>query len=383
MYDLLISANRVFCSATGQDGLAAVAVIRDRIVAVGPEVGGSARETLHFPDGLLLPGLVDLHAHPDRGASKYGIDPDRELLPFGTTTVLSQGDAGADHWEQYLRETIQPSQTRVRLALNLARHGEAVPGPAFGMLEAADVEACVATIQHADASDPTGRCASIWGIATNASVASCGDTDPRPVLQRALAAAERTGRPLLFGPRRATDWPLREQLALLRPGDVVTYCFSPGPEGLVLDGRVREEVWVARERGIRFDLGHGMGSFSFPVAEAAIAQGFLPDTLSTDFYRRHLEQLSHHDLPHVLSKLIAAGMSEADAFVRVTANPSAILGLSGEVGTLAVGVCADLVLLRWNPNAAPLSDTEGVTRTGGCWEPTLTVCAGKIVGGTQ
>ena len=63
-YDLLIRAGRLFCAATGQDGPGAVAVRGDRIAAAGPDVAGTARETLDYPDDLLLPGLVDLHTHP-------------------------------------------------------------------------------------------------------------------------------------------------------------------------------------------------------------------------------------------------------------------------------------------------------------------------------
>jgi dihydroorotase len=142
---------------------------------------------------------------------------------------------------------------------------------------------------------------------------------------------------------------------------------------------VRAAVWAARERGIRFDVGHGMGSFDFRVAERAIAQGFLPDAISTDRYRRHLGLSPRHDLPRTLSKLVAAGMTEADAFLRVTAQPAAILGLAGEIGTLAPGACADLAALAWNPGAPPLRDTTGAERPGGVWEPVLTVRGGRLI----
>jgi dihydroorotase len=198
-------------------------------------------------------------------------------------------------------------------------------------------------------------------------------------MEAGLAAARATGLPLLFGPRRADDWALRDQLARLRPGDVVTYCFSDCPEGLLDGDRVRADVWGARERGILFDVGHGMGSFSFRVAERAIAQGFLPDTISTDHYQRHLGLTPRHDLPRTLSKLVAAGMTERDAFGRVTTRPAAVLGLAGEAGTLTPGVCADLAVLQWNPVAAPLRDTGGETRPGGAWEPVLTVRAGAVI----
>jgi len=125
-----------------------------------------------------------------------------------------------------------------------------------------------------------------------------------------------------------------------------------------------------------------MGSFDFRVAERAIAQGFLPDAISTDRYGRHLGLTPRHDLPRTLSKLLAAGMREPDVFARVTAGPAAILGLAGEVGTLAPGAGADLAALEWNPTAAPLRDTAGAERPGGVWEPVLTIRAGRVIHAT-
>lgn len=117
-YDLLIRAGRVFCAGSALDGPGAVAVSGDRIVAAGPDVAGQARQTLDFPAGILLPGLVDLHAHPGRGGSKYGVDPDLHFLPRGVTTVLSQGDTGAADWPAYRADVIERSRTRVRLAID-------------------------------------------------------------------------------------------------------------------------------------------------------------------------------------------------------------------------------------------------------------------------
>ena len=375
-FDLLIRAGRVFCARTGLDGPGAVAVQGDRIAASGPGVDGGAEHVLDFPDGLLLPGLVDLHAHPDRGGSRYGVDPDLHMLPRGVTTVLSQGDAGAANWPRYRERVIQASRVRVRLALNLAARGESGPAGCFADLADADVDACVGAIEAAR----RDGCAAIWGIAVNTSRNACAGTDPREVLHRALQAADRAACPLLVGTRRADDWPLEEQLPLIRPGDVVTYCFHAQSQGILRDGCVRDVVWRARDRGVHFDLGHGAGSFSFRVAETAIAEGFVPDTLSTDFYRAHLAEEPPHDLPRVLSKLIAAGMPEAEAFARVTARPAEVLGLAGDIGTLRPGACADLAVLGWNPAAAPLMDTQGDARAGGCWEPAFTVRSGAVVG---
>lgn len=367
-FDLLITAERVFCTATGREGSGAVAVREGRIAAAGSVVRGTAGTELSFPGAVLLPGLIDLHAHPDRGASKYGVDPDDHLLARGTTTVMSQGDAGAENWGRYRQRVVEPARTRVRMALNLGRSGEATDGGCLAELTPADVAACVEAVGNG------GK--AIWGISVNTSRNACRGTDPRVAMRLAVQAAELCGKPLLVGTRKHDDYPLAEQLELLRAGDVVTYCFHPDPEGMLEGGRVRPEVWRARERGVLFDVGHGMTSFSFAVAERCLAEGFPPDTISTDFYERHVGSNPPHDLPRVISKLIAAGMPERDAFAAATRTPARVLGLEGEIGTLAPGACADLAVLRWNAEAAPLTDVLGETRVGGCWEPVQTIRGG-------
>ena len=370
-YDLVIRVGRVVCTRSGLDEPGAVAIRNGRIVAAGGDVEGSARQILAYPDGLLLPGLVDFHAHPARSGSRYGVDPDLTFLPRGVTTVLSQGDAGADNWPAYRTETIEASRTRVRLAINLSKHGEAPGGACFRDDEQIDRDACIQAIQ--------GGGDLIWGIAVNLSRNSC-ILDPQTVLRRALDVAERTGRPLLYGMRNPTDWPMAEQLALLRPGDVMTYITRDG-EWSIIDNRdrVRPEVRESRERGVLFDACHGMNSFSFRVAEAAIADGFYPDTISTDQYLAHANSNPPHDLPRTMSKFLAAGMPEYEVFARVGARPAEILRLVAEVGALTPGSCADLTVLEWNDSAAPHVDSLNETRAGGCWEATLVVRAGRVV----
>ena len=369
--ELLLQAGRIVCPASGIDGPGAVAIKDGRIVASGSDISGAARVTRDFPDAVLLPGLVDLHAHPAVEGSKYGVDPDIEFLTRGVTTVLSQGDAGASTWARYRDTTIARSRARVRLAINLSSPGESMPHGCFEDLADADVEACVSAIEAG------GHL--IWGVSVNASRACCGTTDPREVVRRGVEVAERTGRPILYGMRRPAEWPFEEQLALLRPGDVVTYCFRGDPVSVVVDGQVHPAIRRARDRGVLFDVGHGMASFDFTVAETAIADGFLPDTISTDGYARHVGMDPPHDLSRTMAKLMAAGMPEADVFAAVTRRPAVLLGLDGEIGTLAPGACADLALLRWRNDAPPLVDVHGARRVGGCWDPVLTVRGGAIL----
>ena len=369
-YDLLITAGRVFCADTGLDGPGAVAVRGGRIAASGPGVAGTAARTLDYPGALLLPGLVDMHAHPARGGSRYGIDPDEHFLPRGVTTCMSQGDAGALNWPAYRDGVIGGCRTRVRLALHLSKYGESQEGHCFEHLDNADVDLCAGAVD--------GAGDEIWGIAFNTMYSPEVPHEPREIMRRGIEAAERSGRPVLYGPRFHSDFPLEEQLPCLRAGDLVTYTFSFLEDNIIAGGRVRPAVREAKERGVLFDGGHGMRSFSFAHAEPAIAEGFYPDTVSTDQYLRHVGSDPQHDLPRTMSKFIAAGMPEAEVFARATARPAELLGLNGEAGTLAPGACADLAVLHWNEEGR-LRDTLDVERPGGCWEPLATVRAGQLV----
>lgn len=369
-FDLLLRAGRLVTPSGDRPGV--VAIQGDRIAAVEAALRVAAETTLNFPDAVVLPGLIDLHAHPACAGSRFGVDPDRECLPHGVTTVLSQGDAGAANWPDYRDTTIRAVRTRVRLAINLAAPGEVAAEGCFATLDNCDVAACIRAIE-------TDEAGLVWGIAVNVSHHSCGATDPREVLRRGLIVARHTGRPLLYGMRRPQDWSFAEQLDQLRPGDVVTYCYRREPHCIIENGKVHPAICAARSRGVLFDVGHGMASFDFATAERALGEGFAPDTISTDLQARHRGATPPHTLPLVMSKLRAAGMTEADVFAAVTRTPSRILGLGDEIGQLTAGACADVTVLEWNSEPRPLVDAHGETRLGGAWTPLLTVRGGQLI----
>jgi dihydroorotase len=206
----VIRAGRVVCPLSGIDGPGQVVVRDAKIVAV--EVGtdsnaAHADELFDFPVGILLPGLVDLHAHPASANSVFGVPPDEFMLPQGVTTVMSQGDAGADNVDGYVERTVRSSRTRVLLAINLSRVGESTERGCFENPDDADVSACVdAVARHPDV---------VRAVSVNASHHACGSTDPREILRRGLLVADETKLPLLYGMRRPEDWPLAEQLDVL------------------------------------------------------------------------------------------------------------------------------------------------------------------------
>lgn len=321
--------------------------------------------------GFLLPGLIDAHAHPSLSGSRYGVDPDQYFLTRGSTTVLSQGDAGARNIDEFVDRTIKPSRTRTKLAINFCANGESNPNGRFFDLSEASIPECVEAIErHREY---------IWGISLNIAFIQNPSIDPLEIMRRGVEAAEQVNVPILFGATKTDATPLADQLALLRPGDSMTYCFHSGEGSIVQDGSIQDCVLEARERGVLFDVGDGFAAFGFDTAEVAIAEGFLPDIISSDAYVAHVESGTNQDLPLVASKLVAAGMSIEDCWSRMTSAPAKLLGLEDEIGQLHVGAAADFCVVDVTNETDQLRDGHNQTRTGQLWEPVLTIKAGEVV----
>jgi dihydroorotase len=201
-------------------------------------------------------------------------------------------------------------------------------------------------------------------------------------MNRGMSAAEQAGVPVMLGATKNLETPLDEQLKRLRAGDVLTYCFYPGDGSIVKEGRVLDCAWDARERGVLFDVGHGVAAFGFEAAEVAIAEGFLPDAISTDYYRGTASRDGGHDLPLVVSELIAAGMTAEQCWPLVTSIPATILGMEKAIGRLEVGAKADLCVLKLDSEPGSFTEGFGQTRTGHRWRPVTTIKAGEIVSST-
>src|SRR5678815_1594654 len=104
-------------------------------------------------------------------------------------------------------------------------------------------------------------------------------------------------------------------LDLLRPGDILTHCYSGAPNiagkftNIVQEGKLLPAALEAKKRGVHFDVGHGGGSFDYTVAEAAIAQGCPPDTISSDIHVYSGNSAGQPYLPWVMSKFLNMGYS--------------------------------------------------------------------------
>jgi dihydroorotase len=173
--------------------------------------------------------------------------------------------------------------------------------------------------------------------------------------------------------------PLKEFLALMKKGDVVTHSFNSRPNGL-LDGggKVVPEVLEARERGVLFDVGHGAGSFSFDVMEQCLKQGFSPDTISSDLYSANING-PVYDLLTTLSKFLLLGISLHDVIARATVSSSRVFNFGASIGTLKPGAEADVSVLELKEGEFTFTDSDGKSRTGRSkLEAATTVRGGKV-----
>jgi dihydroorotase len=348
-HDLVVAGGHVLCPATGVDAVADVAIDDGQIAAVGEGLAGCER--IDAGGLLVVPGLIDLHVHAYDGVSHYGVDADRYMLRRGTTTAVDVGSAGAQTFPGLRRMVIEQAQTRVYAYLHIAVEG--MISVLVGELEDirwASVGQCV---EVAEANRDV-----IVGVKLRAGYQMVGP-DPRPAVALALEAAGALALPLMV---HVIDMgmPLPELLAQMRPGDVVTHCFHGNDGGLLdADGNVWPEAREARERGILFDVGHGSGSFTWRVARAALAQGFPPDTISSDIHTyNHAGPV--HDLPRTLSKLLHLGMALPDVIAAATVRVGEHLAhvAPAGLGTLAPGAPGDLSLLERQSGRFALVDGE-------------------------
>ena len=143
-----------------------------------------------------------------------------------------------------------------------------------------------------------------------------------------------------------TPSPLGEILSEMRQGDLLAHCFHGRRHG-ILDGKgdVLPEANEAVRKGIVFDVGHGVGSFSFEVARRALAAGLAPGTISSDLHFYNVNG-PVFDLATTMSKFMLLGLSLDEVLAKTTSVPARHLGLADRLGSLREGYLADIAIFK-------------------------------------
>ena len=388
-YDLVVKGGRVIDPANGIDGIRDIGIKRGRIVAVAPKLDPGAAKVVDAAGLIVTPGLIDTHAHVYQYVSgDFGLNPDLVGVRSGVTTVVDQGGASALTFDGFRKFIVEPAKTRIYafisayLAGGLLGHRYVdLYGPT-GINVRAVVKAArdnpdlVRGIKaHAE---PGGY--SRWGMAS-LKLAKEASRE----LQLPVYVHLGTLWPVLQGATIQAAKIIDEVVPLLDPGDILAHPFTKFPSGFVAsDGSIHPLVREALKRGVRIDVGRG-GHFSFTTAKRVIGAGILPFTLGADLHGYNVPSplangergmfagegiiaedraspfARPYSLQHAMTELLALGVPLVEVVRMATSNAAIMLGLEADLGSLSVGMPADLSVMRLLDGDWTLIDSERVT----------------------
>jgi dihydroorotase len=350
-FDLILRGGRVIDPARGHDAVSDIAFTDGKVAAIGP--GLRARAERDVSGCLVMPGMIDFHAHVYWGGTSISVDADVLARRCGTTTWVDVGSAGPGNFPGFRKHVIEPSQTRILAFLHVSHAGIFAFSPQIMAGESQDMrlmdtETCArVALDNPDV---------IRGIKVRIGAGTSGVNGIAP-LYHAIEAADRAGLPVMCHidkpPPRYID-----VLEALRPGDTLTHCFRPFPNAPIDGkGRVREACHIARARGVMFDVGHGKGSLDFTVARAMLDGGFPPDVISSDVHVLCIDGPAYDNM-ETMSKFLVLGMDLPDIVRAVTATPARLLGRP-DLGDLSVGSTGDATVLRIEEGRFTFTDSLG------------------------
>jgi len=358
-FDLILRGGRVIDPSQKLDAVTDVAFAGGKVAMVGSELKADpGTDVRDVPGYVVTPGLIDLHTHVYWGGTSLGIDAEEFCRTSGVTTAIDTGSAGPGNFAGFRKHVIEPSAVRILAYLHVSFAG--IYGFSktvmVGESEELRLMAPAEAVAVADANRDV-----IIGIKVRVGRHSSGTSGIAP-LDIALQAAEAAGLPLMchldFPPPRYED-----VVDKLRPGDVLTHCFRPFPNTPVdSQGKVKDAALRARGRGVVFDVGHGKGSFAFQVARAMLANGFYPDTISSDVHALCIDGPAF-DQVTTLSKFLCMGMPLKEVIAATTVNAATALKRP-ELGSFKPGSVGDATVLSIQEGQFDYVDVVGEHMTG-------------------
>ena len=317
---------------------------------IGPDLPAEDAPVLDATGMYISPGMMDIHVHT-RGETRRIADgaPDADDLGCrrGVTTVVEAGTTAALDIEDFAAQVTQ-EKTRHYTMLNC--HVTRGDFPHHKILDLDSIR--LEYFRAAREAHPE----LVKGLKCLCSGSLAG-TQSYDLVKRAVEIGEALNLPLMVHIGRFPPDP-NQIVSLLRKGDVVTHSYhGKDISPYEADGAPKEAFLAARTRGVYIDVGHGRESFSWPVYQRAFAQGFIPDSASTDIYNANMNG-PVWSLAVVMSKLMALGMPLEDAVTKVTAVPAAIYRLP-LLGAIVPGYFGDLTIFSLEDGDWRLPDSYG------------------------
>ena len=355
-YDVLLKNGHVIDPKNNINAVRDVAIKDKKIAAVEPNIDAAkAKKVVDLKGLYVAPGLVDLHVHvfygdgPSYRDGQLSVIPDSHTFRSGVTTVVDAGTSGWRNFEVFKKRIIDRSKTRVLVLLNIVGDGMG------GAVEQNKLDMDPAPVAAMAKKYPQ----IVVGVKT------AHFTGPEWIaVDNAVKAGELANIPIMvdFGTFRV-ERP-HEELILkhLRPGDMYTHTFLPWVPMLDDEGKLRPYLKEGQKRGVKFDVGHGGGSFVFRWAIPAIKQGFLPDSISTDLHTSSMIG-GMKDMTNVMSKFLNMGMTLQQVVEASTWHPAQQIKRP-DLGNLSVGATADIAVLNVQNGAFGFVDVYGAKLMG-------------------
>ena len=354
-YDLVLTGGNLLDPAQGINNERRDVAFKDgKVAAVANSISSDqGSQSIDVSGKLITPGLIDLHGHFYHGASSTAVHADQTCLSSGTTTGVDAGSSGFLNYGA-MRDYVFPAhRTRLLAFLHIGAVGlsaNRVLGGALHDMRIIDVDETVKAIK--------ANSGFVFGVKVRMHWDAVARWNAHEAMAKAREAATEAGVKLMVHVS-GTPIPLPDVLEHLGPGDISTHAFNGNPEG-ILDGagKIRPEVRAAVDRGVIMDVAHAGVHCDVEVAKAAMDQGVMPDTISTDVHIAPAGRTVYL-MNDLVSKFHAMGMTLSDAVAASTIRPAQVLGLQDSIGSLGVGMEGDAAVWEQRQGRFVWHDSAG------------------------